>query len=49
MRRSSLLIATIAALLVSFAIVPPASAAPAFRVLVFTKTSATGTIRFRPA
>ncbi|WBB80991.1 ThuA domain-containing protein [Micromonospora sp. WMMD882] len=39
MRRSTLIIGTIVGLLLSLALVPPASAAPAFRALLFTKTT----------
>ena len=38
MRRTTLLIAMIAGLLLSLGLAPPASAAPAFRALLFTKT-----------
>ncbi|MFC3499425.1 ThuA domain-containing protein [Micromonospora krabiensis] len=39
MRRTTLIIATIAGLLLSLGLAPPASAAPAFRALLFTKTT----------
>ncbi|MBQ0980426.1 ThuA domain-containing protein [Micromonospora sp. M61] len=39
MRRNTLIIAVIAGLLLSLGLAPPASAAPAFRALLFTKTA----------
>ncbi|MFC6023412.1 ThuA domain-containing protein [Plantactinospora solaniradicis] len=39
MRRKTLIIGVLAGLLLSLALAPPASAAPAFRALVFTKTT----------
>ncbi|MEU7654166.1 ThuA domain-containing protein [Micromonospora taraxaci] len=39
MRRNTLLISVIAGLLLALGLAPPASAAPAFRALVFTKTT----------
>ena len=39
MRRNTLLIAVIAGLLLALGLAPPASAAPAFRALLFTKTA----------